>query len=127
MAVSQPDNWRAGTRIFLLCLGCGGWLGNSAATSADTSADITAGKELAFNRDKGNCLACHAIEDGELPGNVAPPLLAMKQRYPDRADLASQIRDPSGRNPRSTMPPFGRHRILSDEEINLIVSYLYSL
>ena len=127
MAVSPPDKRRAGTRILLLCLGCGGWLGSSEPASADTSADIAAGKELAFNRDKGNCLACHAIGDGELPGNVAPPLLAMKKRYPGRADLVSQIRDPSGRNPRSTMPPFGRHRILNDEEIDLIVSYLYSL
>ncbi len=89
--------------------------------------EVLEGRELAFNRDKGNCLACHAMAGGELPGNVAPPLLAMKQRYPDRAALAAQIADATVRNPASTMPPFGRHRILSEREIDLIVTYLYTL
>ena len=26
-----------------------------------------AGKQLAMARNKGNCLACHAFDDGELP------------------------------------------------------------
>jgi sulfur-oxidizing protein SoxX len=36
------------------------------------------GKILATERAKGNCLACHSIEGGKLPGNLGPPLLAMK-------------------------------------------------
>jgi sulfur oxidation c-type cytochrome SoxX len=97
------------------------------APAGDDAETIAAGKALAFDRDKGNCLACHAIEDGELPGNVAPPLLNMKARFPERAELTAQVWDASRRNPRTTMPPFGRHRMLSDGEIELIVSYLYSL
>jgi sulfur-oxidizing protein SoxX len=109
------------------CLVAIGLLMGSCNSLAETATNIEVGKTLAFDRDKGNCLACHAIEDGELPGNVAPPLLAMQQRFPLRADLVAQIWDAGGRNPRTTMPPFGRHRILSDEEVEAIVSYLYSL
>ena len=108
-------------------IGVVGLLMGSCKLLAETVPDIEVGKTLAFERGKGNCLACHAIEDGELPGNVAPPLVAMKQRFPRRAELVAQIWDASTRNPHTTMPPFGRHRILSDEEIDLIVNYLYSL
>jgi sulfur-oxidizing protein SoxX len=90
-------------------------------------AAIEKGKELAFDRKKGNCLACHMIDDGDLAGNVGPPLLAMKARYPERSELRSQIWDATVANPRTTMPPFGKHGILTDEEIDLITDYIYTL
>ena len=90
-------------------------------------ADLAKGKELAFDRKKGNCLACHMIADGDLAGNIGPPLLAMKARYPDIQVLRAQIWDATVKNPRTTMPPFGRHGILSDEEIDLITQYIYTL
>lgn len=96
-----------------------------AAAAADSAAEI--GKRLAFERGKGNCLACHRIADGELPGTLGPPLLAMKQRYPDRAVLQQQICDATISNPDTRMPPFCRHGILSEEEVGLIVDYLYTL
>jgi sulfur-oxidizing protein SoxX len=88
---------------------------------------VAKGKALAFDRSKGNCLACHAIADGELPGTIAPPLINMRDRYPNAADLRAQIADATVRNPRTTMPPFARHRILTDGEIDAIVEYLYTL
>jgi len=91
------------------------------------SSRLAQGKELAMSRSKGNCLACHAIEDGELPGNIGPPLVYMQQRFPDRAQLHAQIWDPTVRNPDTVMPPFGRHEILSEEEIDLLVDYIHSL
>ena len=39
------------------------------------SDDVAEGKKLTFDRKKGNCLACHMIEDGELAGNNGPALL----------------------------------------------------
>jgi len=99
-----------------------------AATSAVAGeAELAKGKELAFDRKKGNCLACHMIADGDLAGNIGPPLLAMKARFPDRAALRAQIWDPMAKNPRSAMPPFGRHGILSEEEIDLVTDYIHSL
>ena len=85
------------------------------------------GKSLATERRKGNCLACHSIEDGQLPGNLGPPLLAMKARFPDRERLRKHIYDASLSNRHSRMPPFGRHQILTDDEIELIMDYLYTL
>ena len=98
-------------------------------TAGDTATEqrLAAGKQLAMARGKGNCLACHAIADGELPGTLGPPLLYMKQRFPDREQLRAQVWDPTARNPDTVMPPFGRHRILSEAEIDLIVDYIHSL
>jgi mono/diheme cytochrome c family protein len=37
------------------------------------------------------------------------------------------VADPSVRNPRTLMPLYGRHRILTDREIDRVVDYLLSL
>ncbi len=101
---------------------------SSAAVAAGAETDrLAAGKEIAFDRNKGNCLSCHMMDDGELPGNSAPPLMMMQMRFPDRAKLREQIYDASGRNPDTIMPPYGRHRILSEEELDLVVDYVHSL
>ena len=88
---------------------------------------VEQGKDLAFERSKGNCLACHSIEDGELPGNLGPPLLAMKLRFPEREALKQQICDATMRNENTRMPPFCRHGILTENEVDLIIDYLYTL
>lgn len=87
------------------------------------------GQEIAFDRQKGNCLACHAMPGtkAEMPGNIAPPLVAMKLRYPDKAKLRAQIWDAMQANPRTSMPPFGKHQILTEEEIDLVADFIHSL
>ncbi len=97
----------------------------NAAGSSQT--DIKKGQEIAFSRKKGNCLACHNIKGGQLPGNIAPPLVAMQQRFPDKAELRAQIYDSTVANPNSIMPPFGRHKIISDKEIDLVTTFIYQL
>ena len=89
--------------------------------------DIEQGKKVAFDRKKGNCLACHMMDDGVLPGNIGPPLIAMQARFPNRADLRAQIWDPTVRNPNTIMPPFGKHRILTEKEVDLVTEYVYTL
>lgn len=89
--------------------------------------DVAAGKKVALDRKKGNCLACHMIEGGTLPGNIGPPLIAMKARFPDKAKLRAQIYDATKSNPHSIMPPFGKHGILTDKEIDLITTYIHTL
>jgi sulfur-oxidizing protein SoxX len=93
---------------------------------ADESA-LTEGKKIAFDRQKGNCLACHQMADGEYPGNIGPPLIAMQARFPDKARLRAQIWDPTISNPNSIMPPFGLHGILSEDEIDKVVEFVHSL
>ena len=89
--------------------------------------EIEEGKKLGFDRKKGNCLACHSVDGGSLPGNTGPVLIAMKARFPDRETLVAQISDPRKNNPNTIMPPFGSHDFLSEVEINKIVTWLYSL
>jgi sulfur-oxidizing protein SoxX len=88
---------------------------------------VEKGKDVAFDRKKGNCLACHVMADGTLPGNIAPPLVAMSLRYPDKAKLRDQIWDATVANPNTIMPPFGRHQIITEEEIDEVVEYVYTL
>jgi sulfur-oxidizing protein SoxX len=96
------------------------------SASAD-EATIAAGKKLAFDRKKGNCLACHMIADGSLPGNIGPPLVAMQARFPDKARLRAQIWDATATNPSTIMPPFGKHGIISDADIDKITDFIHSL
>ncbi len=96
------------------------------AIAADASV-IEEGKKIAFDRKKGNCLACHQIEGGNLPGNIGPPLVAMKARFPDKSKLRSQVWDSTRNNPNSMMPPFGRHEILTEAEIDKVVEFVHSL
>ena len=63
-------------------IGCLGLIAPITAGAAD-AADLEKGKQLAFDGKKGNCLACHQIEGGTLAGNIGPPLVAMKARFPD--------------------------------------------
>jgi len=95
--------------------------------AAEATAWVKEGKAIAFDRRKGNCLACHPMDNGESPGNIGPPLLAMKARYPDRAKLKIQIGDPEIFNPDTSMPPFGKHHILSPEELEKVVDYVWGL
>jgi len=101
--------------------------GSGLADGGDALSDIERGRQLAFERRKGNCLACHVIEGGELAGNYGPPLVMMKARFPDRDLLREQVWDAEVRNPATRMPPFGRHKILTEEEIDLVVDYLLTL
>ena len=95
--------------------------------SAASEADIAKGKELAFDRKKGNCLACHQIEGGTLAGNIGPPLVAMKARFPDYAKLKAQITDARKNNPNTIMIPFGPNGVLTPEEIELVAQFIYTL
>jgi L-cysteine S-thiosulfotransferase len=90
---------------------------------AQSAAD---GQKLAFDRSKGNCLTCHQIKGGDLPGTIGPQLKDLKARY-DRNELVAIVTDETKRNPLTVMPPFGRNRILTEQEINAIVDFLQTL
>ncbi len=113
------------TASIVTLIGCLGFAPGIA--SADEGADIAKGKELSFNRKKGNCLACHQIEGGSLAGNIGPPLVAMKARFPDYDKLRAQISDARTNNPNTIMIPFGPHAVLSGSEIDLVTKFIYTL
>ena len=96
------------------------------AGAAIAQSSVAEGERLAFDRSKGNCLTCHAIKGGDAPGNLGPPLADMKARFPDRNELAAIISDETKRNPLTVMPPFGRNLILTEQEINSVIDFLYT-
>lgn len=85
---------------------------------------------IAIDVDRGNCMACHRLGDSSdpdlQPGNIGPPLIAVAQRM-DPEKLRNQIWDATAINPGTIMPPFGRHGILTDEEIDALIEFLMSL
>ena len=98
--------------------------------SAADAANDDPGKSLAFDRNKGNCLACHAIPKDPAatsPGNIGPVLVAMKSRFPNRAKLRAQIWDATAANPKTSMPPFGKNKILTEQEIDLVTDYILGM
>jgi sulfur-oxidizing protein SoxX len=108
----------------------------SIAAAADDAREPT-GKDLAFSNRKGNCIACHSFPSlretleptsrNYTAANIGPPLIAMKARFPDREKLRQQIANPMQNNPETSMPPFGKHGILSEKEIDLITEFIYGL
>jgi sulfur-oxidizing protein SoxX len=88
---------------------------------------VKEGKEIAFDRTKGNCLSCHKIAGGSLTGNIGPELVGMKERYPDLTVLRAQIYDSRTNNPVTIMPPFGKHEILTKSEIDKVADFIHSL
>src|SRR5437588_5925541 len=84
------------------------------------------GQKIAFDRGKGNCLTCHTIKGGEFPGSIGPELKDIKSKY-KRDELIAIVSDETARNPQTVMPPFGRNRILSEQEISAVVDFLQTL
>jgi sulfur-oxidizing protein SoxX len=85
------------------------------------------GRAIALAPDKGGCVSCHALAGADQAGDVGPALGDMRRRFPDPAVLRARIRDARDFNPDTLMPPYGRHRILKDEEIEALVQFLYTL
>lgn len=101
---------------------------NEVAIEKISTENIEKGKKLFFAANKGNCIACHAVVDGNLPGNTGPMIIAMKIRYPDRQKLFDKLwGTPDTLIPNSMMPPFGQNGILTNKEIDKIVDFIYGL
>lgn len=99
-----------------------------AAISHAEDARVGAGRELAHSYEKGNCLGCHRIPADPKAVTLAtlgPPLIDVRGRYPDRTLLRDRLWDATTYNPMTIMPPFGKHGVLTEQEIELIIEYLY--
>jgi L-cysteine S-thiosulfotransferase len=110
--------------VLMLALLCGALACSSPASAQSAAAE---GQKLAFDRGKGNCLTCHVIKGGDLPGTIGPELTDIKKKYPNRDELVAIVFDEAKRNPLTVMPPFGRNRILTEKEISAVVDFLQTL
>jgi sulfur-oxidizing protein SoxX len=105
-----------------------GFAGLALATAALAQKDQ--GLELFVRPDKGYCIACHALPESAGPvtrSNVGPALTGSRMRELGNSALHDLLRDPTQANPETLMPPFGRHRILEEREIDRVTEFLLAL
>jgi len=90
---------------------------------------IQLGRKIATTRKLGNCVSCHYLPNVESPGDVGPNLVEAMKNYTEQdRDIVKQwIVDARKFNPDTIMPPFGTNKILTPEQIDAVVEYLYSL
>jgi sulfur-oxidizing protein SoxX len=104
--------------------------------------DAERGRELSFDRSKGNCIACHAlpVPEAEFPGEIGPSLAGVGERLSE-GQIRLRVVDPKQVNPETIMPGFYRHpkhfnhvkkkyrgrTLLSAQEIEDLVAYLVTL
>ncbi len=121
-----------GAALFLITV-LGASVSNGAlaqSTGTNISSQVDKGRAIFLDERKGNCAACHkAPNDAAIKtkSNIGMPLEAVKARYPDRAKLRDAIWDLSKSVPNTIMPPYGKNRILSDDEIDSLVIYLETI
>jgi L-cysteine S-thiosulfotransferase len=92
--------------------------------------DPDKGQKLAFDRSRGGgCLACHVMGPRtlETPGNVGPDLSEIGKAGRTDQWLFNYVFDARVYNPRTVMPPWGKHGFYSEAEIKDIVAFLKTL
>ena len=100
------------------------------AAVTNIASQVDKGRAIFLDERKGNCAACHKAPNDaavKTKSNIGMPLEAVKARYPDRAKLRDAIWDLSKSVPNTIMPPYGKNRILSDDEIDSLVIYLETI
>lgn len=124
--------------IFLAVLGAimlQGCKTTPATTAVAPAAEVKKeAKPIEMNPEKimadsngGNCFACHAVPTRPevVAGNMGPPFIGMKDRFASIEKLRAAIEDQKAISPETIMPPFGRNKILTPEQINVIAQYIY--
>lgn len=98
--------------------------------SVSAPAAVLDGREFFLDPSKGNCAACHQVPGDKSVSSksrIGPELVDMKLRYSDRTQLRAAIWNLGEKNPGTIMPPYGKHRILTETEIDAVVQYLETL
>ncbi len=94
---------------------------------AVSQADSAPGRALFLDPAKGNCAACHQVPADpavKSTSRIGAPLAGIKSQYPDRSRLRAIVWDLGATIPDTIMPPYGRHRILTEAEIDALLRYL---
>jgi sulfur-oxidizing protein SoxA len=96
----------------------------------EVTGDPIRGQQLTFDRSRGGgCLACHVMgpKTLETPGNVGPDLSEIGKAGRTDQWLLNYVFDARVYNPKSVMPPWGKHGFYNDAEIGDIVAFLKTL
>lgn len=76
------------------------------------------------------CLPCHAmptLPEAVSAGNLGPPLIAMSARFPDKQALRARVWDAVTSQPDTAMPSFGKHKVLTEAQLDQLVDFIYGL
>src|SRR5512133_1303523 len=96
----------------------------------EVTGDAAKGQVLAFDRSRGGgCLACHVMgpRTPETPGNVGPDLSEIGKAGRTDQWLYNYVYDARVYNPKSVMPPWGKHGFYNEAEIRDMVAFLKTL
>ncbi len=88
---------------------------------------VANGEAVALDPTRGNCNACHQLPNTQKAtgkSKLGVSLSGMRSKYPDDKKLRALIWDASQSYPQTIMPPYGKHRILSEAEIDDVVAWL---
>lgn len=103
--------------------------------------DAGRGRDVAFGRERGNCIACHVLPgpDARSHGNVGPSLQDVAARLGE-AQMRLRLVDSRRLNPASVMPSYYRvdglarvakayagKPVLTAQEVEDVVAYLMTL
>lgn len=102
----------------------------AACVALPGSAQDSAALDLFVRPGKGHCIACHQLPPGmgpETRNDVGPRLEGARMRELGRNALRDILKDPTRRNADTVMPPYGRHRLLDDREIDRLTELLHAL
>ncbi|RMG38403.1 MAG: sulfur oxidation c-type cytochrome SoxX [Gammaproteobacteria bacterium] len=89
--------------------------------------DPARGKKLAFNKKKGNCVACHRLPGKTQFGTGGPSLVGYHKLGRDDTWIYQQVFDARVHNPVTIMPPYGTNKYLSEQELLDLVAYLKTI
>jgi sulfur-oxidizing protein SoxX len=73
----------------------------------DKLGDAARGRRLVFDRQKGNCLVCHAVPGVNSPGDLGPDLAGVAERH-SLSELRLRLVDPRRIDQDARMPAFYR-------------------
>jgi sulfur-oxidizing protein SoxX len=103
--------------------------------------DTARGREIAFNRERGNCIVCHVIPapDDRVHGDAGPSLRGVAGRLSE-GQMRLRLVDGRRLNPASLMPSYYRvdgltrvakqyagKPVLAAQEIEDVLAYLMTL
>ena len=91
------------------------------------SPNLANGEAAALDPARGNCNACHQLPNTPKAtgkSKLSTPLRDMRKRFSDTNKLRALIWDATQSYPQTIMPPYGKHRILSEVEIDDLTAWL---
>ncbi len=87
--------------------------------------DAERGEKIATNLRWGNCIACHALPKHE-GGTIGPSLKGYAYREIPLDYTYQRLWDVRFYNPNAFMPVYGPNKVLTDQDVQDVMAFLYT-